>query len=468
MRVALLLSTVAYTLGLIYHPGCLGLLVNNQHSSVRLSCSNQENPSPVHLITESAGDGESPGKEKEKKDIVSVCEYLEGPKLGCVYQRAGDEEGCQKDARTRLELFSLHVFGRNLTEEGNKVTYRNYNLSDEKAVTTLRDLYKAERLLSLSKDFPPSQQRLEVDQNPALSPKDKSRAKFIETMLSQHARRIALMNQREPSDEEKKEVAAIDLFLSANHGGDSSLRERYRYKRTDHPEAQRSLLKQLLVWFREEFPYYYSGCLQCDSEDTKIGGYIGCVYPTSEERAHRAGVCELYCCSLCGGVTRFPRYHSMRKVLTTRRGRCGEYSILIMRMLEQLGYESRYVVDWEDHVWAEVRIGGRWTHVDSCEASIDEPLLYNSWGKKQTHIYSFRPHRPRHEPLILSSSSPIASTTIASKNSGAVVEDVTRSYTPEHAWGEVLTRRELDGIDEACVAEAMRQATAIISQGVDE
>lgn len=62
----------------------------------------------------------------------------------------------------------------------------------------------------------------------------------------------------------------------------------------------------------------------------------------------------------------------MSKVLDTRRGRCGEYSVLMMRMLEALGYACRWVVDWSDHVWVEARVGGRWVHIDPCEV--------RSWG----------------------------------------------------------------------------------------
>ena len=31
-------------------------------------------------------------------------------------------------------------------------------------------------------------------------------------------------------------------------------------------------------------------------------------------------------------------------------GRCGEYSVLMMQMLESLDYDTKWVVDWADHV----------------------------------------------------------------------------------------------------------------------
>ena len=106
----------------------------------------------------------------------------------------------------------------------------------------------------------------------------------------------------------------------------------------------------------------------------------------------KAGRTEVYCCHKCGAISRFPRYNSASSVLRSRVGRCGEYSMLILRFFRALGYEARWVVDWSDHVWAEIRMcSGDWIHVDPCEAAIDNPLLYESWGKKQTHIVAFHP-----------------------------------------------------------------------------
>jgi hypothetical protein len=83
-----------------------------------------------------------------------------------------------------------------------------------------------------------------------------------------------------------------------------------------------------------------------------------------------------------------------------------------------LGYTVRWTVDKADHVWAEVKIKAlnvsgevsllftftspyryrldalsqvdeAWVHLDPCEAAVDEPLLYQNWGKNITYIFAY-------------------------------------------------------------------------------
>ena len=113
-------------------------------------------------------------------------------------------------------------------------------------------------------------------------------------------------------------------------------------------------------------------------------------------------------------------------MLETRRGRCGEYSILLMRMLDLLGYQARWVVDWADHVWCEVWVNDQWVHMDPCEASVNEPLIYEGWGKNQTYILSF---------------------------SDTDVEDVTAKYTTK--FNETLLRRQDDDVNTTFIEERL-------------
>jgi len=133
---------------------------------------------------------------------------------------------------------------------------------------------------------------------------------------------------------------------------------------------------------------------------------------TPEEIEGNASRVELYRCSnpTCdGAVTAFPRYNSPRKLLETRRGRCGEYANLFGLYCRAAGLETRYVTDWTDHVWTEVRLVdtattaaddyddddetgsnsrcNKWIMVDSCEGVLNEPSMYEKgWGKKMNCV----------------------------------------------------------------------------------
>ncbi len=61
----------------------------------------------------------------------------------------------------------------------------------------------------------------------------------------------------------------------------------------------------------------------------------------------------------------------------------------MVRMLQALGYVTRWVVDWGDHCWAEALVNGRWVHVDPCEGTVDEPSLYESHGKNLTFCVAY-------------------------------------------------------------------------------
>ena len=71
------------------------------------------------------------------------------------------------------------------------------------------------------------------------------------------------------------------------------------------------------------------------------------------------------------------------------RGRCGEYAALWYATTQAMGYQSRWVVDWLDHVWVEVKVQGMWVHIDPCEAVFDEKQMYVGWGKKHTYVVAF-------------------------------------------------------------------------------
>ena len=294
--------------------------------------------------------------------------------------------------------------------------------------------------------------------------------------------------------------------------------------------------QSFLNWFRSTFPYYHDRCDSCGTsckQDPPIPGvssitddvqsridamttvndvltiagndlgsnlddavaqeeeedvnneendysFLGYVYPTNTERqCGDASRTELYRCRTCLSYTRFPRYNNAMSVIETKRGRCGEYSMLLYRMLRVLGYhEIRWVVDWSDHVWVEVYLGvkyvntdddddddnnsGRWVHLDPCEAAVDNPLLYESWGKNQTYIVAY--HDPFYFGNWRGSSRGDAQKTqeiIESERARPgrrrylPVEDVTRQYTSDES--HVIEERR--GIDNVSVANAVDEVS---------
>lgn len=199
--------------------------------------------------------------------------------------------------------------------------------------------------------------------------------------------------------------------------------------------------------------------LESDGKDNDNFSFVGYIGPSPAERLGNASRTELYRCRSCSAFTRFPRYNKALWVTHTRRGRCGEYSMLLYRMLRALGYKKiRWVVDWADHVWVEAllgdgvgaksksRTGGvcRWVHLDPCEAAVDNPLLYSSWGKNQTYLMAF------YDPSVA-----ITSTFDGHDLSIQAVEDVTLRYTKDEI-GVVTERR---GIPEQAVAEAIKEVS---------
>lgn len=244
-------------------------------------------------------------------------------------------------------------------------------------------------------------------------------------------------------------------------------------------------IQLFLNWFREHFPYYYDRCDFCGSSerdeesagttmlcqdglqglmatangsneddeennDVEESSFLGYVYPTTQELTGKASRTELYLCQQCGNVTRFPRFNAATRILETNRGRCGEYSMLLYRILRALGHESRWVVDWADHVWCEISVGKqpnapKWIHLDPCEAAVDKPLLYQEWGKTQTHIVAF--YAPSLSTLRQQQHQ-------KQNHKQVLIHDVTQNYTSDSM--EVLGRRREESAAEieTCIQKA--------------
>ncbi|XP_077446972.1 peptide-N(4)-(N-acetyl-beta-glucosaminyl)asparagine amidase isoform X1 [Stigmatopora argus] len=173
------------------------------------------------------------------------------------------------------------------------------------------------------------------------------------------------------------------------------------------------MVLELLRWFKYEFFSWVDSlpCNRCRGP-TQNSGLLS---PTIHDLRWGATQVENHYCQTCQLCTRFPRYNNPEKLLTTRKGRCGEWANCFTLCCRAMGLEARYIWDSTDHVWTEVYSLSqrRWLHCDSCENICDEPLLYEvGWRKELSYIIAFSQDQ---------------------------VVDVTWRYSSKHA--EVLLRR---------------------------
>jgi len=129
----------------------------------------------------------------------------------------------------------------------------------------------------------------------------------------------------------------------------------------------------------------FLGTVACSEEDSAKGD---CVYAEARR-------CESPTCGFAWA--NFPRFHGLAALLEVKRGRCSELSRVAYGMLLALGYDSRMVIDFTDHVWVEVRVPrgpeGTWYHGDPSEGVFNKPLMYEkSWGKQLTFVFGVTPH----------------------------------------------------------------------------
>lgn len=175
------------------------------------------------------------------------------------------------------------------------------------------------------------------------------------------------------------------------------------------------LLLLLLQWFKNDFFTWMNTpeCSGCHGA-TK---HSRLAIPDAEESKWGAGNVELYECTQCSSMMRFPRYNHPQKLLETRTGRCGEWANCFSLCCRAVGFETRFVLDWTDHVWTEVYSEDRkrWLHCDPCENLCDKPLVYeHGWKKELSYVIAF---------------------------SAEQVVDVTWRYSSKHQ--EVIRRRNL-------------------------
>ncbi|GMI62649.1 hypothetical protein ScalyP_jg2639 [Parmales sp. scaly parma] len=149
----------------------------------------------------------------------------------------------------------------------------------------------------------------------------------------------------------------------------------------------------VLSWFKSDF-FTWTNKPPCPcGSDGSLRSCTGQRGPiTSEERIGLASRVEIWSCSKCGNRNiPFPRYNNPRTLLESshRQGRCGEFANAFACILTSLGFDTRYVLDFTDHVWVEIYdvIGDRWVCMDACENKADHPGMYEKgWGKKLSYV----------------------------------------------------------------------------------
>lgn len=154
------------------------------------------------------------------------------------------------------------------------------------------------------------------------------------------------------------------------------------------------LVKELLRWFKDEFFTWVNKleCAKCGNTDqNRIRGIAGILPYRPEHYVGKASVIERFQCMQCHHVGEFPRYNDICTLLSTRKGRCGEWNNCFIAILRALDVDVRFLWNAEDHVWCEYYSykQSRWIHLDSCENSYDQPLLYSEgWGKRMSYVFA--------------------------------------------------------------------------------
>ena len=374
-----------------------------------------------------------------------------------------------KALNTRRNKFYAYLVYNNLTLAQDDIVSQEQTLDDCNQSQLVRQewrtLWKNRQLLTdrteLLAVYPSDNQEV----NNGNSRKAK-RGGFADLLHLYTERLIAILRDEQEDLElavhsDRKEGSMLLDWLRKHYGEERTEKLIGSHFRGMDEKQQLENLKHFLEWFRSQFPYYYDRCgvcgasmkedadqKECSNDESKTEDdsdednqvedhqtFVGYIYPSEDEVLGKASRTELYQCHKCSSFTRFPRFNSAMHVMDHRRGRCGEYSMLLFRFLRALDHECRWVVDWADHVWAEIALTDevgqrRWVHLDPCEAAVDENLIYQDWGKKQTYILGFYAPRQITHANGSSRSLPIP-----------LIEDVTQGYTSD-SWEEICKRRE--------------------------
>lgn len=228
------------------------------------------------------------------------------------------------------------------------------------------------------------------------------------------------------------------------------------FAKDDSFGEQDYVAKELVKWFKHDF-FTWVNQPPCDvcGGDTQA---VGTTSPTPEEKKYGAKHVEVYQCKQCSAIVRFPRYNSIRKLLETRRGRCGEFANTFTFLCRAIGSRARWVWNQEDHVWTEIysEKQKRWIHIDPSEGAFNEPLIYqDGWGKKMSYCigYSVEGARDVTKRYVTREDMALPRDKVSEPLLAKAMEDITierrRTFTDEERKkleeDDELEKKELDG-----------------------
>ena len=209
--------------------------------------------------------------------------------------------------------------------------------------------------------------------------------------------------------------------------------QQQQHQRNATNSSTRNFMKQFVKYFQNHVMIWCDrptcdcrGSTDNNSDDLKCT-YLRTRGPvTTEEMDGQAQRVEVYQCPTCGTELTFPRSNRVSTLYsisalpvhrnatptstttTTTHGlppqrtpgRCGEYANLFGLYCRALGLETRYVLDWTDHVWIEILLPmheaedsnephdpmstpeQQWCMCDPCEGVMDAYSMYeHGWGK---------------------------------------------------------------------------------------
>ena len=79
------------------------------------------------------------------------------------------------------------------------------------------------------------------------------------------------------------------------------------------------------------------------------------------------------------------------EIITYGKGKCEEFGIVYTALCLAHGYEARLVVSHivDGHVWTEVKLDGRWVHVEPADGIIDQPYRRYDRGRQIAIVIAY-------------------------------------------------------------------------------